>query len=512
MPETAPVAEIDGLVVGPRPGGPAVVDGLSLRLGPGEVVGLAGRSGSGKTTAAHTLLGHLRPGLERRAGTVRVGGVDPFVDPHAVRGHIVSFLGQDPAAALHPNRRIGSQLAEAVRLRAPGADPIRLLDSLALPTDRAFLRRRPGQVSGGQARRVALALALAGDPALLVLDEPTASLDVLLAAAVRELLAEVVSRCSILLVSHDPRLLADLAHRAVGLRGGRMVAEGAPGEVLPLPNVRLPAAPDGDPLGSAVVETPRHESAGRGTREVVLRAEGVCAAHGRVPVLSEVSLQVGAGECVALVGPSGSGKSTFARCVAGLHPLSGGAIAVSGVPWRRTRAEKASVQLVAQDSMGALNPRESVADALTRPLRLVRGLRGSALSAEIAALLDRVHLPAALAGRRPGALSGGERQRVNLARALAAEPTLLLCDEITSALDPEIGAAVVELVDELRRESGLAVLTVTHDLAVVAHSADRIVVLDDGRIVEQGALDQVLSAPNHPLTRELLGAVSASVI
>ena len=506
---TVPLVEVRDLVVGAAAGGPALVDGVGFTLRPGELLGVAGRSGSGKTTTALALLGHLRPGLTLRAGSVRVGGVDPFAPGGArrVRGRIVSFLGQDPASALNPRRRLDVQVAEAVALRRPQGVPrlrrrelraevTRLATALGLPSDAAFLRRRPHQVSGGQAQRVAMAIALAGAPDLLVFDEPTAGLDTVVAAQVRDLIAEVVRSTAALLVSHDAHLIAALTDRALRMQAGRVVADGPPRSVLA--SALAPVRP--------LARTRR-----TGLARAVVRVEGLRASHSRIVAvdLDTTALELGPGGSLAVVGPSGSGKSTLARCLAGLHRPDAGRLTLAGEPLSgraadRTAEQRRRVQLVAQDSVGALNPRETVRTALTRPMRALRGLPPASAEAEVTRLLERVHLPDAVADRRPGSLSGGERQRVNLARALAADPAVLVCDEITSALDPEIGTAVVELLDELRRDLGVAVVLVSHDLGVVARCADELAVLVAGRVVEHGRTADVLGDPRHPVTRELV--------
>jgi len=521
----APLVEVGDLVIGPASGGPAVVDGVGFTLRRGELLGVAGRSGSGKTTVALALLGHLRPGLALRGGAVRVRGVDPLAPGGArrVRGRVVSFLGQDPVAALHPRRRLATQVAEAVVLRGPAgagrpsraevrAELTRLLGSVRLPADPEFLRRYPHEFSGGQAQRVAVAMALAGAPDLLVFDEPTGGLDSVVAGRVRDLLAEVITSAAAVLVSHDAHLIAALTGRALLLRAGRVVADGPPREVLAPALIPVTVPPPPPPAAPA-------PAAAAGS---ALRVDGLRARHDRTVAVDlgggegreAVSLEVAAGGCLALVGPSGSGKTTLARCVAGLHRPDRGTVALDGVPLAPLAADRApgqrrGVQLVAQDSVGALNPRETVRAALLRPLRALRRLPPAQAAAETARLLDRVHLPATAAERRPGTLSGGERQRVNLARALAAGPSVLVCDEITSALDPEIGAAVMDLLDELRRTLGLTVLLVTHDLGVVARCARQLAVLDAGRVVERGPTADLLTAPRHPVTRELVRCARA---
>ncbi|MDI6517146.1 ATP-binding cassette domain-containing protein [Streptomyces coelicoflavus] len=517
---TGALAEIDALTLGPAAGGPPVVHDVGFPVAHGQVLGIVGRSGSGKSSLAHSLLGHVRPGLRLRGGTVRVAGLDPFdrADARRLRGRVVSFLGQDPASSLNPALRIGTQLAEAVRLRrssvtrrAEVAEQVgELLSSVRLPADRAFRRRLPRQLSGGQAQRVALALALAGRPALLVLDEPTSGLDPVLADGMRGLLAEALSAGdrAALLVSHDPAWIASVADDVIRLEQGRITARGKPG---PAPAVR----PSGVPRATGPrSEAPRDAAADltasggltarglHGTASGGLTARGLHAVHGRVPVLHDVSLTVPAGSCTAVVGASGSGKTTLARCLAGLHPPVRGS-----VEWRAGSAPRgrgAAVHLVAQDSRGALNPRESVADALTRPLRGLRGRSAREASEEAVRLLGLVGLPTDVLTRRPGELSGGQRQRVALARTLAAEPRALVCDEVTSALDPETADRVLELLDSLRRTLGLTVVMVTHDLTAVAARADQVVVLDGGRVVEAGPADRVLMDPRHPVTRGLL--------
>ncbi|NEB14030.1 ABC transporter ATP-binding protein [Streptomyces coelicoflavus] len=517
---TGALAEIDALTLGPAAGGPPVVHDVGFSVAHGQVLGIVGRSGSGKSSLAHSLLGHVRPGLRLRGGTVRVAGLDPFdrADARRLRGRVVSFLGQDPASSLNPALRIGTQLAEAVRLRrssaigrAEVAEQVgELLSSVRLPADRAFRRRLPRQLSGGQAQRVALALALAGRPALLVLDEPTSGLDPVLADGMRGLLAEALSAGdrAALLVSHDPAWIASVTDDVIRLEQGRITARGKPG---PAPAVR----PSGIPRATGPrSEAPRAAAAdltasgvlsARGLHETAsggLSARGLHAVHGRVPVLHDVSLTVPAGSCTAVVGASGSGKTTLARCLVGLHrPVRG------SVEWRAggaPRGRGAAVHLVAQDSRGALNPRESVADALTRPLRGLRSRSAREASEEAVRLLGLVGLRDDVLTRRPGELSGGQRQRVALARTLAAEPRALVCDEVTSALDPETADRVLELLDSLRRTLGLTVVMVTHDLTAVAARAEQVVVLDAGRVVEAGPADRVLADPGHPVTRGLL--------
>ncbi|MGW3955755.1 ABC transporter ATP-binding protein [Streptomyces sp. NPDC004752] len=511
LPGADPLAEISRLSLGPTAGGPPVLHDTCLSVQRGQVLGVVGRSGSGKSSLAYSLLGHVRPGLEIRAGTVRVAGLDPFdrADARRLRGRVVSFLGQDPASSLNPALRIGTQIAEAVRLRsaAKRANDVRarveeLLLSVRLPADRAFRRRLPRQLSGGQAQRVALALALAGTPSLLVLDEPTSGLDTVLADGMRGLLAEALSdgdRAAVL-VSHDPAWIASVADDVIRLEGGRIVAAGTPKAPVPVqPSVAFPAGGprSGDPRGATAAVGG-------------LSVRGLDAAHGRDSVLYDVCLTVPAGSHTAVVGPSGSGKTTLARCLAGLHRPARGS-----VEWREDGVERgrgAPVQLVAQDARGALNPRESVSGALMRPLRGVgrRSVRDA--SHEAVRLLGLVGLGEDVLTRRPGELSGGQRQRAALARTLAAEPRVLVCDEITSALDPETASGVLDLLDSLRRTLGLTVVMVTHDLAAAARRAERVVVLDAGRVVEAGPVDRVLVAPEHPVTRELLAHADGPVL
>ncbi|MEW2347128.1 ATP-binding cassette domain-containing protein [Streptomyces sp. NPDC006684] len=496
MTGTEPVC-VEGLTLGPVGGGAPVLADASLTLAAGRVLGVVGRSGSGKSSLALALLGHVRPGLGLRAGRVRVAGTDPFAPGGArrVRGRLVTYVGQDPAASLNPARRIGAHLADAVRRGGVprAAAPERVAELLArvrLPYDRAFLRRRPHEVSGGQARRVALAAALASAPRLLVLDEPTAGLDDGLAWELRELLEETVreEERSVVLVSHDPRWVGSLADEALRLEAGRIVARGAPRTVL--------AA---GPGAGRERDTDRAAPRAGG-----LRASGLFAAPGRgAPVLRDVALTVAPGTCTAVLGPSGAGKTTLARVLAGLLRPAAGTVAWEepGVI-RQERA--AAVQLVAQDAYGALNPRETAERALTRPLIALRGLDPDRAAAEARALLARVGLGAGVLARRPGALSGGERQRVALARALAAGPRVLVCDEVTSALDPDTARGIVDLLDELRRADGVTLVLVSHDLAAVARCADRVVVLDAGEVVESGPAREVLRQPRHPVTKALV--------
>jgi peptide/nickel transport system ATP-binding protein len=486
------LATVSGLTIRPATAQTAVVSEADLEVNEGEVLALAGPSGTGKTTLGLALLGYVRPGLERVAGRVRVAGHDPFTreGSRLVRGDLVGYLGQDPASALHPTRRIGNQLREVAR----GTDVEALLDDLGLPHDGSFLRRYPHELSGGQAQRVALARALVRRPPLLVLDEPTSGLDARLALDVRNLLRDTLTRtgAAAVLISHDHALVHALADRVALIEGGRVNASGAPDEVLPVQQPRPPAPVATD-------------------SQIRLQVSGLSAWHGRHQAVREVSFELPAGGSFALVGPSGAGKTTVARCLVGLHPHATGRLELDGQPLalrtrRRAPAQRRRVALVAQNSADALNPAETVAHALRRPLRRLRGLSADAADREIDRLLDLVALPAACRDRRLGELSGGQRQRVNLVRALAAAPAVLVCDEITSALDPDVAAGVLAVLNDLREQLGVSVVLITHDLDLAARHAVDVGVLDGGVLVESGPATQVLAAPATEPARALVAA------
>ncbi len=509
--------------------GTRVVDGVSLRVARGEVLALIGASGSGKTTLALAALGHLRPGLARQAGTVRLDGADVFAmtaqQLNDLRGRKVAYVAQSAAAAFNPRLRLTDQVIESALLhgaQSESAARLRATDLfryLALPNPETIGRRFPYQVSGGQLQRFMIAMGLQEEPLLLVCDEPTSALDVTTQVEVMRLLKNAIADndTAALFVSHDLAVVAQIATRIAVMRAGRIVECGPTAEIIAAPRedyTRALIAACGHLPGrdGALVPAAAPHTDGLEARSIVAgygRAEG-----GQPAVLSlrDVDLAVGRGEIVAVIGESGSGKSTLARVLAGLHAPASGTLRLAGAPLAaldrdRSKAERRRIQLVVQMADTALNPRHSLRRILGRTLKFFHGLTGAQAEARMADLLARVSLPAEYLDRYPTQISGGEKQRVNLARALAAEPEVLICDEITSALDTIVAQSIIALVKGLRDELGLAVIFISHDLATVADIANRVTVLRHGRVVEAGPTAAVLTAPQNPYTKLLTASV-----
>ncbi|MFG2106490.1 ABC transporter ATP-binding protein [Micromonospora chersina] len=526
-----------------------VLSGVSLRLAPGEVLGLVGESGSGKSTLAGALLGSLRTSSFISSGTVTVDGRDVFrlkgKTLREFRSSRIALVPQNAGAALTPTMRIVDQIAEAFPKEAVASRSDRraraeeLLRLVRLPSAAAALDKYPHQFSGGQQQRIAIAMALAARPSLLVLDEPTTGLDVVTQAAILDTLSRLHRELgmSMVLVSHDLGVIDRMCTHVAVLRKGRIVESGPTRDVLSraqhpytrgliasVPRIAAPGIPpslddaaidafDRGEVTDPATDTVQVRRAPTGTAKVLeIRNLTVDYRHKHVPgtgpTVQGVDLDVHAGEIVALVGESGSGKSTIANVVAGLQKRETGTLTLASTTAleptvaRRSKAVRQAIQFIFQNADTSLNPRRTVRDAVSRPLRLF-DVRGRSVEA---ALAD-VELQSSFSERLPGQLSGGQRQRVGIARAVAAEPKLVLADEIVSALDVSVQSSILRLMDRLAQEKDLGILFITHDLAVVRAVADRVVVLYLGRTVEEGRVDEIFDEVCHPYTKLLLDAV-----
>ncbi|MFD4156048.1 dipeptide ABC transporter ATP-binding protein [Streptomyces hydrogenans] len=524
-----------------RAGPVPAVRGVDLTVHPGEVLALVGESGSGKSTTAHAVLGLLPPGARVDGGTIRYAGTDLAAADESVlrahRGRAIGLVPQDPAVSLNPVQRVGSQVAEVLLLHGLAADrdtaharAAELLGEAGLDRPRDRARQYPHELSGGMRQRVLIAIALAARPRLLVADEPTSALDVTVQRTILDHLDTLTrtSETAVLLITHDLGVAADRAGRVAVMARGRVVETGPTDEVLtsprhPYTKTLLAAAPAFAPARRTPSGTAKARDGGTPAPAPadLLTAENLVKEypHRRTgrhtpppPAVDGVSLRVARGETLALVGESGSGKSTTARLLLRLTDPTAGRITFDGQDVTRLRgaalrALRRRLQIVYQNPYTSLDPRLPVAEIVAEPLRAFRVAGRAERGRRVAVLLDRVHLPADVARRRPAELSGGQRQRVAIARALALRPDLVVCDEPVSALDVSAQAHVLDVLAELQREDGLSYLFITHDLAVVRRIAHRVAVMRHGRIVETGPVETVFTEPREAWTRALLDAV-----
>ena len=494
-----------------------LLDRVSVQVAPGEIVGIIGESGAGKSTLGLAALGFLRPGCRIVEGSITLSG-RPLLQLQAaelreLRRRRVAYVAQSAASAFDPTWRIGDQVTEIRRLGGDRGDSTAfardLFARLELPEPARFGRRYPHQVSGGQLQRAMLAMALAGEPDLVVFDEPTTALDVTTQLEVLRAIRAAIARRRLagLYISHDIALVAQMTQRMLVLRDGKPVESGATSSVISTPQAAYTRA--------LVAARARRGEAHRtgAAAPVVLAIEKITAGYGNGPaVVSDVSIALRKGRVLAIVGQSGSGKSTLARIATGLLTPRQGKMSFADQPLpaalsTRTREQRRRIQLIHQSPDNSVNPRQRVGEIIGRPLAFFFGLDRARVAAGTRALLRDVELPEDLVDRTPQSLSGGQKQRVCIARALAAEPDVLICDEVTSALDPLIEDSIVALLGRIRDRRGLAILFITHDLALAHRFADEIAVMQAGRIVEQGESAALFERPRQQYTRDLFAAV-----
>ncbi|MCA0042224.1 ABC transporter ATP-binding protein [Celeribacter litoreus] len=506
-----------------------IIKGVSFDIAPGEIVALIGESGSGKTTIALSLMGHTRSGCFIEEGNIHLGDAEiTSMSERArasLRGTKVSYVPQSAAAAFNPSKRIMDQVIEITKIHKlmprdkAEEKAVELFKALALPHYDTIGSRYPHQVSGGQLQRLSAAMALIGDPDLVIFDEPTTALDVTTQIEVLRAFKSVMANGGIsgVYVSHDLAVVAQVADRIIVLKGGVIQEEGTAEQILhnPTHSYTKELLSAFEPVLHEAIVSP---TAAKHTAPI-LEVRNLFAGYGPVhngepsaKILKDVNLVLPRGRNLGVIGESGSGKSTLARAISGILPPYRGEVLIDGYEMphalkSRSKEELRRSQIVFQLADTALNPAHSIGAILGRPLTFYHGMKGAERDARVVELLDMVRLPANLRHRLPGELSGGQKQRINLARALAADPDLILCDEITSALDTVVAAAIIDLLKELQRELDLSYMFISHDLSTVEAICDDVLVMYKGEVVEALPARDMSSKAEHPYSKLLISSI-----
>ena len=492
-----------------------IIKGVTLTLKRGEVLGLIGESGAGKSTLGLAAMGFARPGCRLTSGEIWFDGQDLMTlseaKKHELHGARIAYVAQSAAAAFNPAHKLIDQTIEAsvmhgVKSAAEAAEDAKALyAAMDLPDPNNIGFRYPHQVSGGQLQRAMTAMAMSARPDLIIFDEPTTALDVTTQVNVLAAMREAVDRfnTAAIYITHDLAVVAQMADRIKVLRYGEEIEEAETQEMLSNPK---------EAYTKSLWAVRSIEKPAETNEDHVLRIENVTAAYGTVPVLHDISISVPRGKTVAIVGESGSGKSTAARVITGLLPPLKGRVLFNGEPLPnelagRSKDQLQRIQMIYQMADTAMNPRHTVREIIGRPVEFYLGLRGRAVDQRVVELLQQIELDESFLDRLPSELSGGQKQRICIARALAAEPEVIICDEVTSALDQVVQEGILKLLMRLQSELGLSYIFITHDIATVQAISDEIVVMWMGKVVEQGIKDQIMSPPHPEYTELLLSSV-----